>query len=62
MAMSFPQHRDVFHVWPCSPSNGTRLQLGCAKVGLSLVLSAGEELWLLEGTRGLTEVRGKKKK
>lgn len=35
MSMSFSQHRDVFHVWPCSPSNGTRLELGCAKVGLS---------------------------
>lgn len=42
MAMSYPQLRAVFRVWPCSHSNGTGLELGCAKVGLSLVLSAGE--------------------
>lgn len=27
-------------MWPCSPSDGTRLELDCAKVGLTLVLSA----------------------
>jgi len=64
--MSFPQRRDIFLVWPSSPSNGRRLEMGCGKAVLFvvtalMVLSSGEQLWLQKGTRGLAEVSRAKK-
>lgn len=65
LAVSFLWHRDVFHVWPSSASNGRRLETGCAEVVLLVatapVVTAGEQLWLREETRGLTGVSEEKK-